>query len=96
MALSQWQPSSPLLNLPLNLFALRTPIRSVLTATGWPSEAAHAETMAGFPGEQPRQSMTSTQLAAAPTLCKQGFPAVLPMSGKGLPGLGGEAGALRG
>ena len=52
--------------------------------------------MAGFPGEQPRQSITSTQLAAAPTLSKQGSPAVLPLSGKGPWGLGGEAGELGG
>lgn len=96
MTLSQQQPSAPLLKLPLNLFAFGAPVRSVLTAAGWPSEAAHAETMAGFPGEQPGQLITSTQLAAALALCKQGSPAVLPMSGKGPPGLGGEAGELRG
>ena len=59
-------------------------------AAGWPREAAQAETVAGFPGAQPRQLITSAQLAAAPTLCKQGSPAVQSMSGKGPWGLGGE------
>lgn len=96
MALSQQQPSSPHLKLPGNLFAIGALVRSVFTAAGWPREAAHAETVAGFPGEQPRQLITSTQLAAAPILFKQGSPAIFPMSGKGPPGLGGEAGESRG
>lgn len=75
-ALSLWQPSSALRKLPVNVFAFRAPVRSVLAAAGWPSEAAPAETVAGFPGAQLRHSMTSTRLAAAPTLCKQGSPAV--------------------
>lgn len=78
MAFSQQPRCSPLLKLPLNLFALGAPVRSVSLPVGWPSKAAPAETLAGFPDEQPRQLITSSQLAAAPTLCQQGSPAVLP------------------
>lgn len=55
MAFSQQQHSSALWKLPRNLFVFRALGRSVFgaAAAGWPSEAAHAETMAGFPGEQP-------------------------------------------
>lgn len=67
------------LKLLLNLFAFGAREMFVLAAAGWPSKVAHAETMAGFPGEQPRQLITSTQLAAAPTLCKQGSPADSPV-----------------
>lgn len=96
MALSQGQPGSRLLKWPLNLRAFRAPVRAVLPAEGWASEAAHAERVAGFPGEPQWQLITSAQLAAAPAWCKPGSPfAVLLQLERGPWGRGGEAGELR-
>lgn len=51
----------------------------VLTAAGWPSKVAHAETMAGFPGEKKKKTTTvnyinpisrSTHLVQARLTCR--------------------------